>query len=134
MSSERAPPWLRRVLKHYRGVILQGSGVSGEVGAGDGRLSHFLRVALAKSDAQGADRVTITATDDNSRQLEQFYAVETCDAAEVMNRFQPDVVLVSWMELGQDWTSSFRACESVREYVLVGEVDAGACGHPRPRS
>ena len=101
-----------------------------EVGAGDGRLSHFLRVALAKSDAQGADRVTITATDDNSRQLEQFYAVETCDAAEVMNRFQPDVVLVSWMELGQDWTSSFRACESVREYVLVGEVDAGACGHP----
>lgn len=101
-----------------------------EVGAGDGRFSHFLRVALAKSGVQGADKVTVTATDDNSRQLEQFYAVETCDAVEVMNRFKPDIVLVSWMELGQDWTSSFRACPSVQEYVLVGEVDNGACGHP----
>ncbi len=101
-----------------------------EVGAGDGRFSHFLRVALAKSDVEGADRVTVTATDDNSRQLEQFYAVETCDAVEVMDRFKPDIVLVSWMELGQDWTSSFRACKSVQEYVLVGEVDNGACGHP----
>jgi hypothetical protein len=101
-----------------------------EVGAGDGRFSHFLRVALAKSDAAGADRVTITATDDNSRQLEQFYAVEACDAAEVMSRFKPDIVLVSWMELGQDWTSTFRSCASVQEYVLVGEVDNGACGHP----
>lgn len=101
-----------------------------EVGAGDGRFSHFLRVALAKSGEDGADRVTVTATDDNSRQLEQFYAVETCDAAEVMDRFKPDIVLVSWMELGQDWTSSFRACASVQEYVLVGEADNGACGHP----
>ena len=47
-----------------------------------------------------------------------------------MDRFKPDIVLVSWMELGQDWTSSFRACKSVQEYVLVGEVDNGACGHP----
>ena len=83
-----------------------------EVGAGDGRFSHFLRVALAKSSLSGAANVTITATDDNSRGLEQFYAVETCDAAEVMGRFKPDIVLVSWMELGQDWTSTFRACAS----------------------
>jgi hypothetical protein len=30
----------------------------------------------------------------------------------------------------QDWTSAFRQCASVREYVLVGEIDDGACGHP----
>ena len=29
------------------------------------------------------------------------------------------------MPLGADWTASFRACESVNAYLLVGEVDDG---------
>ena len=40
------------------------------------------------------------------------------------------LVLVSWMELGQDWSDVFRQCKSVREYILIGETDDGACGHP----
>ena len=34
------------------------------------------------------------------------------------------------MPLGEDWTAAFRACPSVRRYVLLGEMDDGCCGRP----
>jgi len=37
------------------------------------------------------------------------------------------IVLCSWMPMGQDWTSHFRAA-GVDEYILIGEADDGSCG------
>jgi hypothetical protein len=78
-----------------------------EVGAGDGRLSHFLRLALARQAAAAAQQqqqhvsYRMVATDSDDRGLDQFYAVDVCSAADALARYQPDIVLVSWMELGQ---------------------------------
>mmetsp|Transcript_38137 Transcript_38137/g.99014 ORF Transcript_38137/g.99014 Transcript_38137/m.99014 type:complete len:235 (-) Transcript_38137:41-745(-) len=47
-----------------------------------------------------------------------------------LSEFQPDVVLVSWQPMGQDWTAAIRATPSVAEYILIGEIDDGICGQP----
>ena len=97
-----------------------------EVGAGDGRLTHHLRAALA-----GAP-VELVATDSFARGLAAAAPVAAVayDAAVADAAFAPDVVLCCWMPLGEDWTRSFRARRSVRHYVLIGEVDDGCCGRP----
>ena len=41
---------------------------------------------------------------------------------------QPSMVLCAWMPMGRDLSRAFRRCESVQEYVLLGEADDGACG------
>ena len=28
----------------------------------------------------------------------------------------------------EDWTDEIRKCESVEEYILIGEADGGCCG------
>ena len=58
----------------------------------------------------------VVATDSNERQLQPFYPVELQTADAALTKYTPAVVLVSWMELGQDWTDLFRQCESVQEY------------------
>ena len=42
----------------------------------------------------------------------------------------PDVVLICWHPIREDWTRTVRLTPSVFEYVLVGETDSGACGRP----
>ena len=42
----------------------------------------------------------------------------------------PDVVLICWHPIREDWTRDVRLTPSVHEYVLVGETDFGACGRP----
>ena len=42
----------------------------------------------------------------------------------------PDVVLICWHPIREDWTADVRRVPSVCEYVLVGETDFGACGRP----
>ena len=42
----------------------------------------------------------------------------------------PDVVLICWHPIREDWTRDVRLTPSVHEYVLIGETDFGACGHP----
>ena len=48
--------------------------------------------------------------------------------AAALRRVQPSLVLCSWMPMGRDLSRAFRGCESVQEYVLLGEADDGACG------
>ncbi len=97
-----------------------------EVGAGSGELSWHLRAALTGCG------VELTATDSGARGLHEqspagvHVLLESCAAA--LLRVRPHVVLACWMPLGVDWTAAFRSCESVREYVLIGEADSGMCG------
>ena len=41
--------------------------------------------------------------------------MDCCSAVEALERYAPQFVLVSWMELGQDWSRDIRACASVTE-------------------
>lgn len=96
-----------------------------EVGAGDGRLSHYLREALQE---RNHDQVVVVATDASG--LGGLAQVQTADFRDALHEHMPDMVLCSWMPLGDDWTAAFRACKSVMSYLLIGEVDDGCCGHP----
>lgn len=103
---------------------LRGKGRVLEVGAGDGWLAQALR-------NRG---VSIIATDDGSMRIKPVTPVECLDYRKAIQKFQPDLILCSWMPLREDWTPSFR--EAVDEYVLIGE-DGGCCGTPeawRPSS
>jgi hypothetical protein len=98
-----------------------------EVGAGRGELSRWLR-------ERG---VPLVATDDGSwldgrldwpRGLPDDVLPFVYEAA--LAHYRPAVVVCSWMPLGQDWTPAFRACPSVRHYLLIGEGPGGCTGTP----
>jgi hypothetical protein len=119
-----------------------------EVGAGNGRLSHFLSTALTEGrsvkdiratgspsfrhDDPESENIVIICTDSGDRGLDvecgMRFPVEKIRHEDALSKYKPDIVIVSWMELGCDWTESFRRCPSVKEYILIGEADSGVCG------
>jgi hypothetical protein len=42
----------------------------------------------------------------------------------------PDVAIVCWMPLGDDWTAALRACESVQAFLIIGDSTGMLCGQP----
>jgi len=105
-----------------------------EVGAGDGRLSHYLREALRENSpaSDGALSVVVVATDSGERSIPACApgAVEVLDYRDALRRHAPQLVLCCWMPLGQDWTAAFRECASVSSFLLLGEADDGCSGQP----
>jgi len=114
--------------KHLEGAAGGSGGTVLELGAGSGRLSHFLRRHLAEKG------VRVVATDSWSwglkrkDQLGASAAVEKKSFEKALAAHQPQAVLVSWMPMGVDWSAAIRQTASVQEYVLVGEADDGCCG------
>lgn len=100
-----------------------------EVGAGRGQLTHWLKKYL---DENGLDdkKVKLIATDDHSRGIsdQSPFPVEKIDYSDAVTKYKPDFILTSWMPLDEDWTPVFRDEPSVKEYILIGEMDGGSCG------
>lgn len=99
-----------------------------EVGAGNGELSHHLRQELRSRQVPAQ----VIACDNGAWPLDaalRFDGVEALSYRAALRKHEPHVVLCSWMPMGADWTADFRACGSVREYLLLGECVDGACGH-----
>lgn len=112
-----------------------------EVGAGSGALAHHLASRLV-------GYATVVATDNGSSRIAQFAPIGvrplTCaqfdegggdgtsvvqlDCEASLVRYEPRLVLCSWMPSGVDWSGAFRAASSVASYVLLGEADGGTCG------
>eukprot|EP00667_Euglena_gracilis_P016971 EG_transcript_17813 len=100
-----------------------------EVGAGSGQLVRHLREQLKAEppvlcggctwEIAGVDVAPPCGS-----------GVSKMDYRSALCTFHPVIVLCSWMPRGQDWTLHFRRCNSVEEYVLIGEIDDGCCGHP----
>ena len=88
-----------------------------EVGAGSGRMSYYLKEKL-KHDKN----IFIIATDPGSWQLTKHFRVEPYSYQDAIKAFQPNMILTSWMPLGEDWTNVMRRCNSVEEYLLIGEA------------
>ena len=106
-----------------------------EVGAGSGTLANALRARLPR------DRVEIVACDtfswpaatwpsQSETAASPAVAVARMDALSGLARWEPDVVLCAWMPMGVDWSAAMRSTPSVKEYILVGEIDDGCCGDP----
>jgi hypothetical protein len=97
-----------------------------EVGAGNGRLTHFLKQKL---DAKAPGKVEIVATDSGEWPLNNAFPVEKLTHQEALRKYKPDIVLCSWMSPGVDLTKEIRQTGSVEEYILIGEAGAdGCCG------
>lgn len=109
-----------RQLQIQRQVAEDGNGTTKktvtvlEVGAGNGRLSHFLRRKLkAPSASTSLGTFQVVATDSGGWKLkgadalsavEDFVPVEKLGFEAALAKYNPDVVLVSWMPMGEDWT------------------------------
>ncbi|GBG33448.1 Hypothetical Protein FCC1311_096712 [Hondaea fermentalgiana] len=114
-----------------------------ELGAGTGQLTWLLERAFNKSrmskSAQKARSYTckFVATDTGTWStrhqrgaVQELQNVERASYTSALASFSPDIVLCSWMPLGEDWTQAMRETSSVQEYILIGETDDGCCGHP----
>lgn len=96
-----------------------------EIGAGDGKLTHFLQQQL---DQASPGLVQVVATDSGEWDLPTAYPVEKMDHKTALQKFQPDIVFISWMPVDVDLTDDIRECPSVAEYLLIGEAEGGCCG------
>lgn len=127
-----------------------------DVGAGDGLLMQCLRDYMNQkagssnknrktANARGGATKTVNvpslvATDNMSWNIFVRAQVEKLSVEDALEKYansnqdtenEPTdqvIVLCSWMPMGEDWTSLFRAAE-VDEYILIGESDDGSCGH-----
>ena len=97
-----------------------------EIGAGNGRLSHFLEEKL---DRKAFGKAKVVATDSGEWGLRTNFPVEQLEHKQALEEYNPDIVICSWMPYLKDFTADFRATSSVKEYILVGETDDGCSGH-----
>lgn len=97
-----------------------------EVGAGNGRLAHFLQQKL---EAKLPGKVKVVAIDSNNEwSLKPAFPVEKIDHKTALQKYKPKIVIFSWMPTRDEVTTDFRATDSVEEYILIGEVDGGCSG------
>ncbi|MCX6728927.1 MAG: hypothetical protein NTV39_04155 [Candidatus Saccharibacteria bacterium] len=100
-----------------------------EIGAGLGRLTHFVcQSALS----QGIDNLDMVATDTGEMARRKGLYVpfdvmrESYD--KTLSGCKPQIVVSSWMPAHCDWTQDFRNAQSVQEYILIGQPNL--CGKP----
>lgn len=104
-----------------------------EVGAGNGRLAHFLKTAIA---ARTDKTVEYRAVDDYSWDdkpqvfnhpfwIRRLFPVEEISYDEAL-KGDPNIVVSSWMPHEHDWTQKIRSTESVKAFVLIGNDEK--CG------
>lgn len=102
-----------------------------EVGAGNGRLTHFLKEVLPKKITD--KKLEFMATDNFSWDdnlvgntvpflIKKIYDVEKIPVLEAIKK-NPDIVISSWMPGGEDWTKLFRETNSVKAFVLIGKEE-----------
>ncbi len=96
-----------------------------EIGAGNGRLSHFLGQKLEE---RAPGQTKIIATDSGEWNLKKDSFVESLAHKEALEKYKPAIVISSWMPLGKDFTQDIRNSKGVQEYILIGEADGGCCG------
>ena len=96
-----------------------------EAGAGNGRLTHFLKQRFQNLNQTN---IEITAIDSGSWNITPLFEVEQINLNSALHKYNPDLVLFSWMPYKTDYTQEIRDCTSVQEYILIGESDYGCCG------
>ncbi|MBD3328097.1 hypothetical protein GF340_02210 [Candidatus Peregrinibacteria bacterium] len=98
-----------------------------EIGAGNGKLSHFLK---QKINEKAPGKAKVIATDSGEWNLKQLFEVEKINHKDALQKYQPDITLFSWMPHKEDLTKDTRKCKNLKEYILIGESDGGCCGDP----
>ncbi len=96
-----------------------------EIGAGNGKLSHFLRQKL---DDMTPGQALVVATDSGELDLKNDFPVERLKHNDALEKYSPGIVIFSWMPYKKDSSKDIRKFSSVQEYILIGESHGGCCG------
>jgi hypothetical protein len=104
-----------------------------ELGAGDGRLAHFLReyfISAGQTTIQyfAVDNQSGARGEEESGGEPPVFLVEETDVAEALKKYSPKIVIAAWMPIGTDWTKQIRDTKSVEEYILIGHPYDEVCG------
>ncbi len=90
-----------------------------ELGAGNGRMAHFVQEEL---NSRAPNKAKVIAVDDGNWKIEHpFGNVEQMDYKIALEKHKPNMVLIAWMPYEKDWSTDVRAIPSVEEYILMGE-------------
>ena len=114
----------RVLLYHASGRLGKGVCTILDAGAGTGRLAYFLSVTIRERHPKLPVSINIVACDSGREQIPTQFPVVSADYAAMLADAKPDIVIASWMPLGEDWTADFRATQSVLEYILIGPPEA----------
>ncbi len=83
-----------------------------EIGAGNGKLAHYL------NEFTGND-INVVATDSGEWSLDSgIFQVEKLTHKEAIEKYSPDMVICSWMPRDLDLTPDFKS-----EYILIGSTE-----------
>lgn len=96
-----------------------------EIGAGNGRLSHFLQ---QKIEEKAPGQAKVIATDSFEWEIKPSFPVEKLNHIKSIKKYNPDIVVCSWMPSNKDSTKDIRKIPNVKEYILIGETEGGCCG------
>jgi hypothetical protein len=106
-----------------------------EVGAWNGRLTYFLRKNLVRKNIK--KKVALIATDNHSRfDAEDPYIyvrkihwipVKEYDIKKSIEKYNPNIIISSWMPDNIDWTEDFRNNESIQSFILIWNPEE--CGN-----
>jgi CheY-like chemotaxis protein len=91
-----------------------------EVGAGNGKLSYFLKQEFNKNHNSMIELKTTDLPSKSFNISSPYHNVEKLSYQEALKKYQPDIVLCSWMMPGEDWSEDFRNTPSIKEYILIG--------------
>lgn len=97
-----------------------------EVGAGDGNLSRALRRHGVNSIP--TDNYSWNFTN-KRRNINYPEGVERLDFKKALKKYNPDLVIICWEELGAEYTKEILKYPSVKWVLWIGEF-GGCCGHP----
>jgi len=103
-----------------------------EVGAGSGKLIHFLSKQISylmeQSDllSFAKEKLQLIACDSSLKWI-SIFPVKYLDYKDALEEYEPLICICSWMPVGEDWTENFRNTPSIQEYILIG--DEICCGH-----
>jgi hypothetical protein len=117
---------LAHLLNQPTGGPIAGRVVATDLFAGEGFIGSFSGLG-AGSDGKAAGARSVGGGFDGG----PISAPEKLSQEEAVSKYQPRVVLSSWMP-EEDWTAAWRAHPSVQAYVLLGEADGGQSGRPWP--
>ncbi len=92
-----------------------------EVGAGSGELARSMRTR--EIDIYAVDNYTQPLP---KRVLDNPDLPESLDYETAISKYQPELIICSWMPPGEDWSPQFRANDSVKSYILIGDIEQ--CG------
>ncbi len=101
-----------------------------EIGAGDGKLTHSLRKRLSEINPKLSVKFIATDNKDWEKRgdVKSSSEVEGLNHIAALKKYNPDIVISSWMLPGEDWTQQIRNTQSVMEYIMIGEPGAGCVG------